>query len=294
MNVRHFSYLISLCAALLCSTAVWAASPVVAEGLGLNITVDDLNADAQRIPPAARPQVLSQPDAVQQSASNLFVRRALADEAEKAGLAKDPVTIAMLRIARDRVLSDVMLAKIDKDNKPTDEAVEAAARAAYNADPSKFRTGEQTHASHILIAGNTEKAKEKAEKVLADLKAGADFAKTAKEVSADPGSAARGGDLGFFEEGRMVPEFDQALKELKKPGDMSGLVRTQFGWHIIKLEGRRPGGVRTYDEVRDELRQMVTNQLQSDARLKEAMRLAGNAKFNRAAIEAFSAPYKTR
>jgi peptidyl-prolyl cis-trans isomerase C len=170
--------------------------------------------------------------------------------------------------------------------------VEAAARAQYNADPSKFRTGEQTHASHILIAGNTEKAKEKAEKVLADLKAGADFAKTAKELSADPGSAARGGDLGFFEEGRMVPEFDQALKDLKKPGDMSALVRTQFGWHIIKLEGRRPAGVRPYEEVRDELRQTVANQLQSDARLREAMRLAGSAKFNREAIEAFSAPYK--
>ena len=271
MNVRFFSCLISFCALFLSSTALWAASPVVAEGLGLNITVDDLNADAQRIPPASRPQVLSQPEAVQQGASNLFVRRALAAEAEKAGLGKDPVTIAALQLARDRVLSDAMLAKIDKDNKPSEEAVEAAARSTYNANPQQFRTREQTHARHILIEGNTEKAKEKAEKVLADLKAGADFEKTAKELSADPGSAPRGGDLGFFEEGRMVPEFDQAVKALKNPGDMSGLVRTQFGWHIIKLDGRRPAGVRTYEEVRDELRQTVTNQLQSDARLKEAM-----------------------
>ena len=274
--------------------AVWAASPVVAEGLGVAVTTDDLNADAQRIPAPSRPQALSQPDAVQQAASNLFIRRALAADAEKAGLGKDPVAIAALQIARDRVLSDLMLAKIDKDNKPSDEAVEAAARAQYNANPQQFRTGEQTHASHILIAGNTDKAKEKAEKVLADLKAGADFAKTAKELSADPGSAPRGGDLGFFEEGKMVPEFEQALKELKKPGDLSGLVRTQFGWHIIKLEGRRPGGVRTYEEVRDQLRETVTNQLQSDARLREARRIAEGAKFNRPAIEAFSAPYKIK
>ena len=294
MNIRYSPFLIFLCAALISVTTVWAASPVVAEGLGLAITADDLNADAQRIPAPSRPQALSQPDAVQQAASNLFVRRALAAEAEKAGLGKDPVTLAALQIARDRVLSDLMLAKIDKDNKPSDDAVEKAARAAYNAEPGKYRTGEQIHARHILIAGNTEKAKEKAEKVLADLKAGANFERTAKELSADPGSAPRGGDLGFFEEGRMVPEFDQALKELKKPGDMSGLVRTQFGWHIIKLDGRRPAGVRTYEEVRDELRQMVTNQLQSDARLKEATRLAGSAKFNREAIEAFSAPYKTK
>lgn len=294
MNLRQLSCLLSFCALFLSSAPIWAAAPVVAEGLGLSITVDDLNADAQRIPANARPQALSKPDAVQQAASNLFVRRALAAEAEKAGLGNDPTLIATLRLARDRILSDAMLAKIDKENKPSDDAVEKAARAAYQADPKRFTTGEQIHARHILIAGNTEKAKEKAEKVLADLKAGADFEKTAKELSADPGSAARGGDLGFFEEGRMVPEFDQALKELKKPGDMSGLVRTQFGWHVIKLEGRRPGGVRAYEEVRDELRQMVTNQLQSDARLKEAGRLAGSAKFNREAIEAFSAPYETK
>ena len=294
MNVRNLFLLCTFCSFLSSPAVTWAASPVVAEGLGLNITVDDLNADAQRIPAASRQQALSQPAAVQQAASNLFVRRALAAEAEKAGLAQDPVMIAALRLARDRVLSDAMLAKIDKENKPNDEAVEKAARAAYQADPTRYRTGEQTHARHILIAGNTEKAKEKAEKVLADLKAGADFEKTAKELSADSGTASRGGDLGFFEEGRMVPEFEEALKELKKPGDMSGLVRTQFGWHIIKLEGRRPGGIRTYDEVRDELRQMVTNQLQSDARLREASRLAAGAKFNREAIEAFSAPYKNK
>ena len=95
-----------------------------------------------------------------------------------------------------------MLAKIDKDDKPTNEAVEAAARAAYNANPSNFARVSRSMPSHILIAGNTDKAKEKAEKVLADLKAGADFAKTAKELSADPGSAARGGDLGYLRTGR--------------------------------------------------------------------------------------------
>jgi peptidyl-prolyl cis-trans isomerase C len=294
MNLRYLSTLFSFCALLMGATGTWAAAPVVAEGLGLSITVDDLNADAERIPANMRPQALSKPEAVQQAASNLFVRRALAAEAERDGLAKDPVVAAALRIARDRILSDARLAKIDAENKPNEEAVEKAARAAYQADPTRYTTGEQTRARHILIAGNTDKARANAEKVLADLKAGANFEKTAKELSADPGSASRGGDLGFFEAGRMVPEFNEAVKQLKKPGDMSGLVRTQFGWHIIKLEGRRPAGQRSYEEVRDELRQTVINQLQSDARLREATRVAGNAKFNSEAIEAFSAPYKTK
>jgi peptidyl-prolyl cis-trans isomerase C len=294
MNLRQLSLFLSFFILCFSSAATLAAAAVVAEGLGVTVTVDDLNADAQRIQAAMRPQALSEPAAVQQAASNLFIRRALAAEAERDGAANDPVVAAALRIARDRVLSDVTLAKIDAANKPSNDAVETAARAAYKANPERFRTGEQTHARHILIEGNTDKAKAKAEKVLTDLKAGADFEKTAKELSADPGSAPRGGDLGYFETGKMVPEFDEALQQLKKPGEMSGLVRTQFGWHIIKLEGRRPGGQRSYDEVRDELRQLMTNQLHSDARLREATRLAGNAKFNTEAIEAFSAPYRKR
>lgn len=292
MNVRYISCLASFCLVFAYPIAAQAAAPVVAEGLGLSITVDDLNADAQRIAPEMRPQALSKPDAVQQVTSNLFVRRALAAEAERDGLDKDPLVAATLKLVRDRVLSDARLAKIDAASKPSEDAVEKGARAAYQADPTRFRSGEQTRARHILIAGNTEKAKANAEKVLAELKAGADFEKVAKEQSADSGSAVRGGDLGYFEQGRMVPEFDEAVQALKNPGDMSGLVQSQFGWHIIKLEGRRPGGQRSYEEVRDNLRQKVANQLQSDARLREATRLGGSVKFNREAIEAFSAPYR--
>ncbi len=89
----------------------------------------------------------------------------------------------------------------------------------------------------------------------------------------------------------MVPEFEEAVSKLKKPGELSPIVQTQFGWHIIRLEGRREGGIRSYAEVKDELEARVAGQLQSDARLKEAMRLAGTMKVNRPAIEAFSASH---
>lgn len=291
MNVRPLLLLLSSFA-LLCPVAATAAGAVVAEGLGLSITVDDLNADAYRLPAAARPQALSQPDAVQQTASNLFIRRALAAEAEREGLAKDPVVAAALQIARDRVLSDARLAKIDAASKPNAEAVEKAARSTYNANPEKFRTGEQTRVRHILLAGNTDKAKANVDKVYADLKAGANFEKMAQELSTDVATAPKGGDVGYFERGQMLPEFEEAAAALKNPGDLSPPVRSQFGWHIIKLEGRRPAGQRSYEEVADDLRAMVTNQLQSDERLAVARKLAGSAKFNRDAIEAFSATYR--
>ena len=291
MNARYLSLFLSFFALILSSPA-WSAGPNVAEGLGVSITVDDLNADAQRIPPASRPQVLSKPDAVEQTASNLFVRRALAAEAERDGLAKDPLVAAALRIARDRVLSDARLAKIDAAAKPSAEVVEKAARAAYTANPEKFRTGEQFRARHILLSGNTDKAKAIVDKVAADLKAGANFEKLAEELSADMATAPSGGDLGYFERGQILPEIEEAIQTLKKPGDISPPVRSQFGWHIIKLEGRRPAGQRTYEEVADGLRAMVTSQLQSDERLAVASRLAKSAKYDRQAIEAYSAGYK--
>jgi peptidyl-prolyl cis-trans isomerase C len=270
-----------------------AAGPIVAEGPNnLKITYDDLNADAQRLPAATRHIALAQPDAVQQASQNIYIRRALAAEALQNGLDKDPMVAATLVLARDRVLSDARLAQIDAASKPTPETVETAARAQYNADPSKFRTGAQAKASHILIAGNTEKAKAIAEQVLAQVKAGGNFAAIAKEKSADQGSAQKGGDLGWFSPGRMVPEFDDAVATLKKPGDTTDLVQSQFGWHIIRLDARREGGIRSYDEVKDELRQLVSNQLQSDVRLKEATRIVGTIKINRPAIEAFSALHK--
>lgn len=274
------------------SLALSAASSVVAEGAnGQRITTDDIHADALRLPVTQRSIALAAPDAVQQAAQNLYVRRMLAEQAVRDGLDKDPLVSATLQLVRDRVLSEARLTKIDEANKPAPEAVEAVARASYRANPERFRTADQTRARHILVTGHTEQAKREAEALLAELKGGADFEKVAREKSHDT-SSERGGDLGWFDMGRMVPEFDAALDELKKPGDMSGLVRTQFGWHIIKLEGRRAGGQRTYEEVAEELKTQAANQLQSEARLKEVRRIVDTFKPDRKAIEAFSATQK--
>ena len=291
MNLRFLSCLLLSCSFAF-PPAATAAAPVVAEGLGLSVTVDDLNADAQRIPLNQRNQALGNPSAIEQAASNLFTRRALAAEAVRDGLDKDPAVAAALQIQRDRILSDLRLAAIDAANKPSDQAIEAAARAAYRAEPSRFATKDQVQVRHILITGTTDESKAKAAKILAEIKAGASFEAMAQQNSADTATADLGGNLGFFEPSRMVPEFEEAVLALKKPGDLSDLVKTKFGYHIIKLEGFRAGGQRTYDEVSDELHKTVRAQLQSDARLREAERIFKITKFNREAIDAFSAPYR--
>ncbi len=279
-------------AAFVFCVSAHAADPVLFENKKIAITTLDLQADSLRMPPEMRPLVLSRPETVTQIASNLFIRRALADRAESEGLAQDPTVLAALRIARDKVLSDAMLEKIDKAHAPSDAVLESMAMDVYRAKPERFQQPEQLKVRHILIAGKTPEARSQAEKVLADVKGGGDFAKLAKEVSADPGSAERGGELEPFGKGRMVPEFEAAAFALNKPGALSDVVETQFGYHVLQLQERIAGGTRPFAEVRESLLREARAKFTQDARVTEAEAFQRDAKPNKEAIEAFSAGFK--
>src|SRR5947209_3360834 len=126
---------------------------------------------------------------------------------------------------------------------------------AYNNNIEQYTTPEQVRASHILLKteGKDDAAvKARAEDVLKQAKAGADFAELAKKYSEDEASAKQGGDLDYFGKGRMVPEFDQAAFSME-PGTISDLVKTQYGYHIIKLVDKKPGTTRTLAEVRPQI-----------------------------------------
>ena len=136
----------------------------------------------------------------------------------------------------------------------------------YQKNQDKFQQGARVRASHILIsipqaadAAAKLQAKTKAEAVLKDLKSGKDFAAAAKENSQDPGSAPNGGDLGFFEQGQMVPPFEQAAFALK-PGEMSELVETQFGFHIIKVAEKQGSRAVPIEEATPQIEQYLTGQ----------------------------------
>ena len=131
----------------------------------------------------------------------------------------------------------------------TTVATEAEAKDFYDKNPDKFKQGEGVRASHILVMANEsadeatkKKARAKIDAVLKRVSAGEDFAVLAKENSED-GSKDQGGDLGFFTKGQMVPAFDEAAFALK-PGEISDVVTTQFGYHIIKVveQARRDDG----------------------------------------------------
>jgi peptidyl-prolyl cis-trans isomerase C len=280
-----------VCTALSAGQALAAepAEQVLVSGNGIRITTADVLADAQRIPPEARAQLLAQPHTVQQLASNLFVRRAMAAQAEQAGLAQDAQMQAALLLARERVLSDAWLERIDAHSKPDDAALDALALATYRAHPERYQQPEQVRVRHILIAAKEPDARAQAQQLLQQLKDGADFAALAKERSADPGSAAQGGDLGFFTRGRMLPEFEAAAFALQKPGDLSGVVETKFGFHILQLEERKPASKKPFDEVRESLREQERTNLLQKARSDAAEQVQRGMQVNADAIAAFAA-----
>ena len=265
---------------------------VLAEGAGVKITTTDVMSEAQRVPLKNRSEIMGNPRTVAELVSNLFMRRALANEALKAGMDNDPLVQAQVQIARDRALSDARLAMLDKQTEPSDAAQSAYAKAAYQANSARFIQPEQVNARHILIRGNTPEARAKAEALLSQLKQGADFKALAIKASEDPGSGPKGGDLGFFEKGRMAKPFEDAAFALEKPNELSPIVETQFGFHIIELIEKRASSIRPFAEVEPELKEEAVKQSIKDSRESVVKRLSDQLKFDQAAIEALAATQK--
>jgi peptidyl-prolyl cis-trans isomerase D len=144
----------------------------------------------------------------------------------------------------------------------------------YNENIQQYQTPEQVRASHILLetAGKNEAdVKKRAEEILKEVKGGGDFAALAKKYSEDKGSAASGGDLGEFGRGRMVPEFEKVAFELA-PGQINNdVVKSQFGYHIIKVVEKKPAMTRTLDEVRPQIQQQLALET-ADQRITEQAR----------------------
>ncbi len=143
---------------------------------------------------------------------------------------------------------------------------EAEVRERYEARKINYTSPEERKASHILVklSGDSSEeavaaAKQKAEKLLERIRKGEEFAKLAKAESDDPGSAPQGGDLGFFGRGVMDPAFEEAAFALKK-GEVSDLVRSSFGFHIIKLVDIKGGEVKPFAEVKDEIKKEIQNE----------------------------------
>ncbi|MBN9508928.1 MAG: peptidylprolyl isomerase [Alphaproteobacteria bacterium] len=175
----------------------------------------------------------------------LVDRKALVVLAQKQGLDKDPSVERQVARAEDSALQNALLARTVGPN-----ITEAKIKQRYDETIAGKPGEEEVHARHILVANEAD-----AKKIIAEIKGGADFAKLAKEKSNDPSGQQQGGDLGWFKQSDMLPEFSAVAFSLK-PGQVSDTpVHTQYGWHVIKVEERRTAPPPTFDQAKDQLRQ---------------------------------------
>jgi peptidyl-prolyl cis-trans isomerase C len=167
-----------------------------------------------------------------------------------------------MNFEHNKVLMEALLGSVGRAAM-TDDAMHKVYDEAVKQAPPE----EEVHARHILVPTEDE-----AKAIEVELKKGADFATLAKQKSKDPG-AAEGGDLGYFTKDQMVPEFADAAFKLDK-GQISDPVKTQFGWHIIKVEDKRTKPTPTYDEVKPQLENYVAHRAQAE--FVEKVRSAAN------------------
>jgi peptidyl-prolyl cis-trans isomerase C len=176
---------------------------------------------------------------------------------------------------RDRVMMQQLLV-----DKAKDATTDAALKAFFDEQIKQIKPIDEVRARHILV-----EKEEEAKEIAAKLKGGEDFAKLAETASKDPGSGKEGGDLGFFTKERMVPEFAEAAFAMK-PGEISAPVKSQFGWHVIKLEERRVKPLPAFEDVKERIAQALAGKAQSDY-LKS---LRDTAKIERVGVPPAPAP----
>jgi peptidyl-prolyl cis-trans isomerase C len=237
------------------------ANPVLAKVNGSEIRQSDVALAEEELGPSlAQMDPATKKDNV---LSFLIDMKIVAKAAEDKKVENNEDFKRRLAFTRSRLLMDSLLATEGKAA-TTDDAMKKVYEEA-----SKQITGEQeVHARHILV-----ETEDEAKAVAEELKKGADFAELAKKKSKDPG-ASDGGDLGFFTKDQMVPEFSTVAFALE-PGKISDPVKSQFGWHIIKVEEKRNRKAPDFEQVKAQIETYVTRKAQAEyvAKLREAAKV---------------------
>jgi peptidyl-prolyl cis-trans isomerase C len=175
----------------------------------------------------------------------------LAQAGRKAKIDAVPAVKAQIGLADNEIIADAYVAQLARA-----QITEAKLHEAYDQYAKNAPKEDEVNARHILVPTEQE-----AKDIIEQLKKGADFATLAKDKTTDPSGKTSGGDLGYFSKGEMVPDFANAAFALKKGEFTQTPVHTQFGWHVIKVEDRRPGKVGTYEQVAPQIAQQMTQQI---------------------------------
>jgi peptidyl-prolyl cis-trans isomerase C len=249
--------LIAACAAAALGTALPAFAQNIAIVNGKPVPTARLEMLKQQLAKSGRP-VSAEMEG--QLKDEVIAREVFMQEAQKRGLDASDDFKAQMELARQTILIRDLFADYQKKNPVTDAEV----KAEYD----KFAAangGKEFRARHILVEKEDE-----AKKIIADLKKGAKFEDIAKKQSKDPGSGANGGDLDWATPNSYVPEFAQALMKLSKGQTTQEPVKSQFGWHVIRLDDVREAQLPKLEEVKPQIAQQL--QQQRLAKFQEELR----------------------
>ncbi len=213
---------------------------------GKNVTQGMVDAQLEQLPANVRDQVVARGQ-MDQVKDQVVIGELLYQEAIKQKLHEDAKVKTQLALAERNALASALLERT-VEARSTDEAIQKW----YSEHEVQFARP-QAKARHILV-----KDKAEADKILAEVKGGGDFAKIAIEKSTDKGSGKEGGDLGWFEKGRMVPEFGDAVFAAEK-GSIIGPIESKFGFHVIEVQDKRDAV--PVDEVKDKIKSQLRNEV---------------------------------
>ena len=222
-------------------------NPLLAVVNGTEIRWADIEKSAQDLPEEIRSQLETIFPALLQ---RLIDVQLLVWAAREDGLAEDAEVRRLIAEYEDRVLSDTLIRR-----RIADRVTEDMLRTRYDTHREGLAARAEVRARHILLDSEA-----RAREVIAALDAGADFAELARERSLGP-TAEQGGDLGYFTQDNMIPDFAVAAFALEIGQYSPDPVRTEFGWHVIKVEGRRAEGAASFEDLRDELRESTIREL---------------------------------
>lgn len=235
--------------------AVEGVSTVVARQGSATVTLADVDAFAQRIPPKDRAGFFDNPQRLEALISNLLTQKQLAAEARAAGLDKQPATTAQIDIAVDEVLSKQRLINMRETAKVPD--LSELAQEQYIAHKEKYVIPGTLNVKHVLISDKSrseEEAKAIADTVDKEAKASPDkFDELVEKYSDDPSKSSNKGLMTQAASDRYDPAFSRAAEDLKNPGDISPVVKTKLGFHVLKLVSRTPDQQKKFAEVSDQI-----------------------------------------
>jgi len=229
------------------------SDPVVAKVNGVEIHESDLAMAEEDV--GQNPQLQAMPAEARRDYMVSYLADVIlaAKAAEGKKVADQKEFKSRLSFIRNKLLMETLLQQEGKAALTPD-----AMKKVYDEAVKQMGNEQEVRARHILVPTEDE-----AKAVLAEIKKGTDFAELARQKSKDPGAAAEGGDLGYFGKDQMVPEFAEVAFKLDK-GQVSDPVKTQFGWHVIKVEDKRTKPVPEFDKVKDQIETYVTRKAQAD------------------------------